>query len=158
MRRIFTKSTFEQQIGYARAVIDDHYVHVSGTTGYDYSKMEIAADPASQAQQCIHNVESVLTDAGVPMSAVVRVHYIAASRADFEACWEVFRSAFGDHPPAATMWVAQLYDPAMKIEVEVTAALATRSRFQDRARARSPRVPSVISRQSKRPRRWLRRS
>ncbi|MFJ2234452.1 hypothetical protein [Streptomyces sp. NPDC087859] len=32
-------SVFEEQIGYARAVVDGDRVHVSGTTGFDYATM-----------------------------------------------------------------------------------------------------------------------
>ncbi len=42
--RISSGSTFEQQIGYSRAVIDGDWVFVAGTTGYDYATMEIADD------------------------------------------------------------------------------------------------------------------
>ena len=37
------------------------------------------------------------------------------------ACWPVLREAFGKMRPAATMMVVGLLDPAMKIEIEVTA-------------------------------------
>jgi enamine deaminase RidA (YjgF/YER057c/UK114 family) len=35
-------STFEEQIGYSRAVVVDGWVFVSGTTGYNYSTMSIS--------------------------------------------------------------------------------------------------------------------
>jgi hypothetical protein len=40
-RTILSGSTFEERIGYARAVVDGEWVHVSGTTGFDYSTMTI---------------------------------------------------------------------------------------------------------------------
>ncbi|MBL4906131.1 MAG: hypothetical protein JKX94_01660, partial [Sneathiella sp.] len=42
-------------------------------------------------------------------------------RNDFEACWPALRRAFGVARPAAMMIEAGLIDPAMKIEIEVTA-------------------------------------
>jgi enamine deaminase RidA (YjgF/YER057c/UK114 family) len=51
------------------------------------------------------------------------VHYILPAREDFEACWPTLRRAFGAAPPAATMIVAGLLDPRMRIEIEVTAAI-----------------------------------
>ncbi len=39
---ISSGSTFEQQIGYSRAVVAGDWVFVSGTTGFDYSSMSIA--------------------------------------------------------------------------------------------------------------------
>ena len=41
--------------------------------------------------------------------------------ADFAPCWPVLRKYLGEARPAATMIVAGLYDPRMRIEVEVTA-------------------------------------
>ena len=62
-----------------------------------------------------------VADAGSSLDDVVRVRYILPDGADFEACWPVLRAAFGTALPAATMIIAQLMDPAMKIEIEVTA-------------------------------------
>ncbi len=108
-------------MGYCRAVMDGDYIFVSGTTGYDYTTMAIAEDPAAQAEQALNNIEQVLAEAGATLADVVRVTYIFPDRADFEPCWPVFRQRFGAAPPAATMFVAGLYDPAMKLEIEVTA-------------------------------------
>lgn len=123
LKRISTGSGFEHAIGYSRAVIDDRYVFISGTTGYNYDTMRIAESPADQANQCMENIASVLTEAGCTWSDVVRVHYILPVREDFEPCWPILKSYLGDVAPAATMIVADLYDPAMKIEIEVTARL-----------------------------------
>jgi len=41
--------------------------------------------------------------------------------ADFEQCWPVLRTYFGEVRPAATMISAGLADPRIKIEIEVTA-------------------------------------
>jgi enamine deaminase RidA (YjgF/YER057c/UK114 family) len=54
---------------------------------------------------------------------VVRVRYIVARRVDFEPCWPALRTSFADAPPAATMIVAGLADPRMRIKIEVTARL-----------------------------------
>lgn len=42
-RAILSGSTFEEQTGYARAVVDGDRVHVSGTTRFDYSTMTSSA-------------------------------------------------------------------------------------------------------------------
>lgn len=41
---ISSGSTFEAEIGYSRAVVAGDWVFVSGTTGFDYSKMTISDD------------------------------------------------------------------------------------------------------------------
>lgn len=120
-RAILSGSTFEEQIGYARAVVDGDRVHVSGTTGFDYTTMTIPDDVVEQARQCLRNVEAALADAGCTFADVVRVRYLLPDRADFEPCWPVLRACFGQVRPAATMLVCGLADPRMKFEIEVDA-------------------------------------
>ena len=122
MRQLISSgSTFEQEIGYSRAVVAGDWVFVSGTTGFDYSTMTIDGDVAVQAEQTLRNIEAALSQAGASLADVVRVHYILPKAADFEKCWPALRRAFGAIRPAATMIEAGLADARMKIEIEVTA-------------------------------------
>lgn len=124
MRRLISSgSPFEAEIGYSRAVVQDGWVFVAGTTGFDYATMEIAEDVAAQAEQTFHNIDMALKEAGAAMGDVVRVTYILPDANDWEACWPVTRSWLGEARPAATMLSAALQDPRMKIEIEVTAKL-----------------------------------
>ncbi|WTO33467.1 RidA family protein [Streptomyces achromogenes] len=120
-RAILSGSTFEEQIGYARAVVDGDRVHVSGTTGFDYTTMTISDDVVEQAEQCLRNIGAALAEAGCGFADVVRVRYLLPDRADFEPCWPVLRRHFGEVRPAATMLECGLADPRMKIEIEVDA-------------------------------------
>jgi enamine deaminase RidA (YjgF/YER057c/UK114 family) len=120
-RLISSGSTFEREIGYSRAVVDGDWVFVSGTTGFDYKTMTISDNVVEQAGQCLINIEKALAEAGSRISDVVRVRYILPRVEDFEPCWPVLRQYFGEIRPAATMISADLSDPRMKIEIEVTA-------------------------------------
>ena len=120
-RTIRSGSTFEDAIGYARAVDVDGWVFVSGTTGYDYSTMTIADDVVGQCAQALRNIADALAEADCAFADVVRVRYLLADAADFEPCWPLLREAFGSAPPAATMEVVGLAGPEMRIEIEVTA-------------------------------------
>jgi enamine deaminase RidA (YjgF/YER057c/UK114 family) len=120
-RLISSGSRFEADIGYSRAVVDGDWVFVSGTTGYDYARMTLDADVVAQARQALRNIEAALAEAGASLADVVRVRYLLPVAADFERCWPVLREAFGASRPAATMMVVGLLDPAMRIEIEVTA-------------------------------------
>jgi enamine deaminase RidA (YjgF/YER057c/UK114 family) len=114
-------STFEAQIGYSRAVVDGDWVFVSGTTGFDYTKMTIADDIVAQTEQCLRNIVHALEQAGASLSDVVRVTYVVPKAEEFEQTWPVLRKYFGEVRPAAMMISAGLADPRMKIEIEVTA-------------------------------------
>ena len=126
MRRLISSgSTFEEQVGYSRAVVDGEWVFVAGTTGFDYATMTISEDVVEQAEQTLRNVASALDEAGASMEDVVRVRYLLPDVADFEPCWPVLRRWFGDVRPAATMMQVGLSDPRMRIEIEVTARRIT---------------------------------
>ena len=126
MRRLISSgSSFEREIGYSRAVVDGDWVFISGTTGFDYATMTISDNVIEQAEQCLRNIEQALAEAGSRRADVVRVRYILPRVEDFEPCWPVLRKYFGEVRPAATMIVAGLADPRMKIEIEVTARKAS---------------------------------
>jgi len=120
-RLISSGSTFEQEIGYSRAVVDGEWDFVSGTTGFDYGNMTISDDLVEQAEQCFRNIRAALNEAGADFQDVVRVTYILPEAADFPKCWPTFRKYLGDVRPAAMMISAGLSDPRMRIEIQVTA-------------------------------------
>ena len=119
--RVYSGSTFEREVGYARAVVSGKWVLVSGTTGFDYATMTIAADVVAQCAQALRNIEAALAEAGAGMADVVRVRYLLPLAEEFPLCWPLLRAAFGEVRPAATMMVVGLADARMRIEIEVTA-------------------------------------
>ncbi len=117
---ISSGSKFETEMAYSRAVVDGDWIFVSGTTGFNYATMEISGDAAAQAEQTFLNIKAAMEKAGFGLEHIVRVHYILPKPEEFQACWPVLRKFLGEIRPAATMFVAALVDPRMKIEIEVT--------------------------------------
>lgn len=105
-------------------MVSGDLIFVSGTTGFDYETMTIPVDVGAQCEQAIRNIDWALAQAGAALRDVVRVRYILPDAADFPPCWPLLREAFGGAAPAATMMVAGLSDPRMRIEIEVTARIA----------------------------------
>jgi enamine deaminase RidA (YjgF/YER057c/UK114 family) len=91
--------------------------------GRDPATGELPGDVESQCRNALAIIAAALAEAGAGFADVVRVTYYCPDRADFEPCWPLLRAAFGAHPPASTMVIAGLIDPAMRIEIEVTALL-----------------------------------
>jgi enamine deaminase RidA (YjgF/YER057c/UK114 family) len=120
-RLISSGSSFEKLAGYSRAVVDGEWVFVSGTTGYDYATMTLAPDLEAQVRQAFRNIEQALAQAGCSLDHVVRVHYYFPDAADFQRAAPLFGEYLGKARPAATALVCGLIEPAMKIEIEVTA-------------------------------------
>ncbi len=118
IRRISSGGAFEKKIGYCRAVVAGGFVHVAGTVA---AGPDVPQGVADQCASALAIIENALGEAGVGFGDVVRVTYMLPNRNDFEACWPVLRTAFGENPPAATMIECGLIDPKYRIEIEVTA-------------------------------------
>jgi enamine deaminase RidA (YjgF/YER057c/UK114 family) len=121
MKRISTGSPFEAAMGYSRAIVKGPWCFVSGVTGFDYATMTIPAGVADQARNCFATIASVLDQAGFAMSDIVRVQYTVTDAALVDDLVPVLGAALGDIRPAATMVIAGLIRPEMKVEIEVTA-------------------------------------
>ena len=120
-RRISSGSVYEELVGYSRAVVDGEWIFVSGTTGFDYQANAIADDVVAQTHQAVRNIEAALAEASATLDDVVRSRVICQSRADFEAAAPLIGQYFGSARPANTTFIADLVDPRMRIEIEVTA-------------------------------------
>lgn len=118
---ISTGSPFERTAGYSRAVVQDDWCFVAGTTGYDYSTMTLPDGVEDQTRNCLKTVGKALSDAGFDLADVVRAHYYITDPAYADTVFPILGEAFGDIRPAATMVVCDLIKPEMKIEIEVTA-------------------------------------
>jgi len=127
VRRISSGSPFEQKIGYSRAVVDGDMVYVSGTTGYDYTTMQMPEDARAQARNAFATIARVLEEAGAALADVVRARYYITDMAHYDAMVAVAEDVFGDIRPAATMVVCGLTTPEMKLEIEVTARIGARN-------------------------------
>lgn len=120
-RLISTGSPFEKTMGYSRAVVKGPWCFVSGVTGYDYATMEMPENIADQARNCFKTINWALDQGGFALSDVVRVQYTVTDAALVEALIPVLGEHLGDIRPAATMVIAGLIKPEMKVEIEVTA-------------------------------------
>lgn len=114
-------SSFEEQVGYARAVAVGNDVYVSGTTGYDYPNMNISDDAAEQAEQCFKNIRGALEAAGARFEHVVCLRIYLPSRTDWPAIAAVVSRWCRAIRPTSTAVLAGLIDEKMKVEIEVLA-------------------------------------
>lgn len=121
MRLISSGSPFETSLAFSRAVVKGDWCFVSGVTGYDYARMEMPEDAGEQARNCFVIIARVLDEAGFAMSDIMRVQYTLTDAALVETVAPALRAALGAVRPAATMVIAGLIRPEMKIEIEVTA-------------------------------------
>lgn len=121
MQRISTGSPFEATMGYSRAVVKGPWCFVSGVTGYDYASMIMPDDIADQARNCFSTIRWALEQGGFSLSDVVRVQYTVIDAGLIDALVPALGEALGEIRPAATMVIAGLIRPEMKVEIEATA-------------------------------------
>jgi enamine deaminase RidA (YjgF/YER057c/UK114 family) len=118
---ISSGSPFEKKAGYSRAVVEDEWIFVAGTTGFDYSTMSISKDVAEQVHQTFRNIGAALKKADATLADVVRATYIVPKIKDWPKITPILGHYFGEIRPASTAIVAGLVDSRMRIEIEVTA-------------------------------------
>ncbi len=114
-------SPYEPKLGYSRAVVQGDWCFVAGTTGVDPVTKTFPDSVLEQAQNTLATIKTVLEGAGFRLENVVRANYIITDAAYMEQIIPALSESFGEIRPAATMIVAGLVNPAMKIEIEVTA-------------------------------------
>ena len=118
---ISSGSPFEKTVGYSRAVVQGDWCFVAGTTGYDYATMAMPEAAVDQARAAFATIARTLEEAGFGMSDIVRVQYTIVEAGLRDEIAPALREALGAVRPAATMVVAGLTEPKMKVEIEITA-------------------------------------
>lgn len=119
-QQIASGSALEEEFAYSRVIVHDDWIFVAGTTGFDPATMSVRDDVVSQAQQCFKNIVASLKHVPATLDDAVRVVYYLPNRNDFQACAPVIQKHFNRARPVATMIQAELIDPRLKIEIEVT--------------------------------------
>lgn len=121
--RIYSGSPYEDRAGYARAVVVDGWIFVSGTTGFDPDTKEFPADVESQCENCFRNISNALNAAGASLADLVRVQIFVTSQEEFERILPIIRQHCYEARPANTTVFAQMVAPHMRVEIEATARL-----------------------------------
>ena len=119
-RNISGESPFEPVIGFSRAVRVGNAVHLSGTgpVGADNE------DAAGQTRRIFAIAQQALAKAGASFEHVIRTRMYLTHVDDWQAVGRVHGEYFGNIRPAATMVVvAQLLNPAWRVEIEMDAVI-----------------------------------
>ena len=127
-RQLFaTQTKWEPFVGYSRAVRVGDHVFVSGTTATDENGALVApGDAYGQAVQVLENLKRALEKAGASMGDVVRTRMFVTDI----SLWQEYGRAHGEYfrdirPVTSMLEVKALIDPAMMIEIEADALIAS---------------------------------
>ncbi len=118
-------ATWEDIVGYSRAVRVGNVIEVTGTVAVDDdSEVVGAGDHYEQTRFVIKKIEKVLARAGASLQDVVRTRMFVTDISK----WEEYGRAHGEFfkqikPCTSMIEVSALIDPAFLIEIEATAII-----------------------------------
>jgi enamine deaminase RidA (YjgF/YER057c/UK114 family) len=115
-------ASWENVIGYSRAVKAGNVIEISGTTAVDGETIIGKGDMYEQAIFILKKIEKILTKAGSSMQDVVRTRMYVTDISKWQEVGKAHALFFKEIKPAATMVeVNSLIDKELLIEIEVTA-------------------------------------
>jgi enamine deaminase RidA (YjgF/YER057c/UK114 family) len=122
-QRISSGSSWEERIGFSRAIRVGDRVLVSGTAPI-WPDGSCDPDPEAQAARCLEIIAAALAEAGAGLEDVIRTRQYLVDAADAEAVGRAHAHAFGEVRPASTMIVVSaLLDPRWRVEIEAEAMI-----------------------------------
>jgi enamine deaminase RidA (YjgF/YER057c/UK114 family) len=115
-------STWEDIVGYSRAVKVNNVIEVAGTTATKDGEIVGKGDPYQQTEFILSKIAETLRELGSDLSDVVRTRMYVVNISQWEEIGKAHQKFFKNIKPAATMVeVKSLIDPDLLVEIEVTA-------------------------------------
>ncbi len=118
---ILSGSVYEELAGYARAVVVDDRIFVSGTVGVDFSTGEMAEGVQAQTGTALDTIDGALKEANSGLHDIVRVRVFAPDPGDVETISKILKDRIGFTRPANTTVCSPLAVPDALVEIEVEA-------------------------------------
>ena len=124
-QNVFSGTSWEDAVGYSRAVRIGNRIVVSGTTAFDAGgKVASLGDAGGQTRFIIDKIETALAACGGSLSDVARTRIFLTDIDNWVPVGAAHQEAFGEIRPAATMVeVSRLIDLDLLVEIEVDAEL-----------------------------------
>lgn len=122
-QNISSGTTWEQSVGYSRAVRVGPWIAVAGTTAADEHTQPVGVDdPYAQTMFVLRKVEFALKQAGAALENVIRTRIYITDAAHWPEITRAHGEIFGAIRPASTMVIVKgLINPVYLVEIEVDA-------------------------------------
>ena len=113
-----------QQGGYTHGLEVSHPSRWLMVSGQIPEQLEAAVPDAAEDQARViwAHISAVLASASMSVTDIVKVTTYLSSRDVASANTQVRNEVLGDHRPALTVVVAEIFDPSWLLEIEVVAA------------------------------------
>ena len=126
MRKLVSSgSSYEQKVGFSRAVRTGCIVTVAGTAPLGPDGRTVGrGDAAAQARRCLGIIATALESAGATLQQVVRTRILLTRIDDWQTVANIHGEFFRDIRPVNTiMQVSRFIDPEWLVEIEADAVL-----------------------------------
>ena len=121
-KQVGSGSSWEDIVGYSRAVRVGNHIEVAGTTAMDGNVVVGKNDVAAQTKFILQKIEKALQQLDSSLNDVVRTRMFVTDISKWEEIGKVHGDFFKNIKPVATMVeVAQLIDKDLLIEIEAIA-------------------------------------
>ena len=118
---VFSGSVYEEIAGYARAVVVDDRIFVSGTVGVDFATGKLSEGAEAQTATALDTIEGALVEAGSGLHDIVRARVFVPNPEDVMEISGVLKDRIGFTRPANTTVCSPLAVPGARVEIEVEA-------------------------------------
>ncbi|MGH2785048.1 MAG: RidA family protein [Actinomycetota bacterium] len=122
-RTVSANRPWEKIVGYSRAVRVGNHIEVSGTAAAGPDGAILApGDVYGQAKEALRIIGAALGELGASFTDVVRTRVLLSDATRWEEAGRAHGEVFSESRPAnTTCAVAGFVDPAILVEIEVTA-------------------------------------
>ncbi len=123
-KKISSGSTWEETVGYSRAIQVGNLIEVAGTTAMDGDTLVGKDDLYAQTVFIIRKIENVLAELGGSLNDVIRTRMFVTNIAEWEKAGKAHGEFFKTIRPVTTMVeVSSLISKDLLIEIEATAII-----------------------------------
>jgi enamine deaminase RidA (YjgF/YER057c/UK114 family) len=113
-----TKTKYEFQFGYSRAVRHGNVIRVAGTAGLDEDGNPLKGSIVDQTRRALDIVKAAIEDLGGRLEDTIMTRVYVSDVAAIESVAVVHGDFFRDIRPATTIVQVNFIDPRIQVEIE----------------------------------------
>jgi enamine deaminase RidA (YjgF/YER057c/UK114 family) len=113
-----TKTKYEFQFGYSRAVRHGNVIRVAGTAGLDEDGNPLQGSIVDQARRALEIVKAAIEDLGGRLEDTIMTRVYVSDVAAIESVAVIHGDFFRDIRPATTIVQVNFIDPRIQVEIE----------------------------------------
>ncbi len=116
-----TKTKFEFQFGYSRAVRHGNLIRVAGTAGLDENGTPLKGGVVEQTKRALEIIKTAIEDLGGRIEDIIMTRVYVADTAAIESVAVIHGDFFRDIRPATTIVQVSFIDSRIQVEIEAEA-------------------------------------